>query len=186
MSALDLVIAPDPRLKTCVDPVPAVDKSVQDLMDAMLETMYKNHGIGLAAVQVGAMQRVLVAHITEDMGWDNNDDFPLKDGYVAVGKAYCMANPKIISFSKEELLLQEGCLSVPGTRDFVKRPESIIVEYTDRDGKLCTLKAERWLARCIQHEVDHLNGILFIDHLSKMKRDMALKKSSKIKKLQSV
>lgn len=168
MTIRPILTAPDPRLKVVSEPVAKVDAEIRALVDDMIETMYGADGIGLAAIQVGVPKRVLVMDIDQKDGKKNP-------------KAYI--NPKILWASEELATFEEGCLSVPEIWDEVERPAKIRAEYLDRDGKRHEIEAEGLLATCLQHEMDHLNGILFIDHLSRLKRSMALKKLTKAKKL---
>jgi len=163
MARLDLVTFPDPRLKFVSEPVEKIDEATRQTLEDMLETMYACGGIGLAAVQVGILKRMLVMDIeqTED---------------VTPGKPIKMINPEIIEHSESSSPYNEGCLSFPGQVAEVKRPEAVTIRYLDEQGKEQTLKAEGLLATCVQHEIDHLNGVTFVDHLSRMKRDMVLRK----------
>jgi peptide deformylase len=145
-----------------------VDAETRALVDDMIETMYGADGIGLAAIQIGVPKRVLVMDIDQKDGKKN----PI---------AYI--NPKILWTSGEMATFEEGCLSVPEIWDEVERPAKIRAEYLDRDGKRHEIEAEGLLATCLQHEMDHLEGVLFLDHLSKLKRSMALKKLQKAKRL---
>jgi len=167
MSIRPILTAPDPRLKAVAKDVDKVDAGVRALIDDMLETMYDADGIGLAAIQIGVTQRVIVM------------DLDQKEGK---RKPRAFVNPKILWASDETATFEEGCLSVPEIWDEVERPAKIRVEYLDRDGKTQTLEADGLLADCLQHEMDHLNGILFIDHLSRLKRSIALRKLAKAKK----
>ena len=148
-------------------PVEAVDKDLQILMDDMLETMYAAPGIGLAAIQVGVAKRVIVMDIAQKDGPKNPMFF---------------INPEIIEKSNNNSTYEEGCLSVPGQFAEIERPDKCHVKYLDYSGKKQEIKAEGMLATCIQHEMDHLEGILFIDYLSKLKQSMIIKKLSKQKK----
>jgi peptide deformylase len=168
MAIRPILTAPDPRLKVVSEPVAKVDAEIRTLVDDMIETMYGADGIGLAAIQVGVPKRVLVMDIDQKDGKKNP-------------KAYI--NPKILWASEEMATFEEGCLSVPEIWDEVERPAKIRAEYLDRDGKRHEIEAEGLLATCLQHEMDHLDGILFVDHLSKLKRSMALKKLQKAKRL---
>jgi peptide deformylase len=168
MAIRPILTAPDPRLKVVSEPVAKVDAEIRTLVDDMIETMYGADGIGLAAIQVGVPKRVLVMDLDQKDGKKNP-------------KAYI--NPVILWASEEMATFEEGCLSVPEIWDDVERPARIKAEYLDRDGKKQELEAEGLLATCLQHEMDHLNGILFVDHLSKLKRSMALKKLQKAKRL---
>jgi len=167
MAVLELVKAPDPRLKLVSQPVADVDKSLRRFMDDMVETMYAENGIGLAAIQVGVAKRVAVIDL--DPGGPNS-------------KQLYLVNPRIVEASGELSTYHEGCLSVPEVWDDVKRPARLTVEYTDENGAKQTITADGLFATCLQHEIDHLNGRLFIDHLSKLKRSIALRKSAKLKR----
>ena len=167
MAVLELVKAPDPRLKLVSQPVPEVDKALRRFMDDMVQTMYAESGIGLAAIQVGVPKRVAVIDL--DPGGPNS-------------KQLCLVNPRIVEASGEISTYHEGCLSVPEVWDDVKRPARLTVEYTDEHGDKQTVTADGLFATCLQHEIDHLDGRLFIDHLSKLKRSIALRKSAKLKR----
>lgn len=164
MTLLTIRVIPDPVLREKAHEVASVDKEVVRLMDDMLETMYDNSGIGLAANQVGILKRVIVLDISES-----------RNGT----EAMFMANPVVIWSSDEEFKYCEGCLSVPDQRADVIRPRKIRVQYLDKKGKQQELEAEDLLSQCIQHEIDHLNGVLFIDHLSRLKRSMIERKLEK-------
>jgi peptide deformylase len=168
MALLQLVKAPDPRLKLISAPVPEVDAKLRRFMTDMVETMYAENGIGLAAIQVGIAKRVAVIDL---------------DPGGPASKPIYLVNPRIVEASGELSTYHEGCLSVPEVWDDVKRPATLTVEYTDENGKLQTVKADGLFATCLQHEIDHINGLLFIDHLSRLKRAIALRKSAKLKRL---
>jgi len=168
MSIRPILTAPDPRLKAVSEPVSRVDEDIRKLIDDMLESMYAAEGIGLAAIQVGMPKRVLVMDLAQKEGRREP-------------RAYI--NPKILWASEETTVVEEGCLSVPDVWEEVERPSRIRAEFLDRDGKLQTIEAEGLLATCLQHEMDHLDGILFVDHLSKLKRSIALRKLQKAKRL---
>jgi len=167
MALLPILTAPDPRLKKKAKPVAAVDDGIRQLMADMLETMYAAPGIGLAAPQVGVSKRVIVLDPTRD-GEPAN---PLK-----------MANPEIVWVSDDDNAYEEGCLSVPEHYAEVVRPRAVKLRYLDETGAPRELEAEGLLATCVQHEIDHLDGVLFIDHLSSLKRNMILRKLLKEKK----
>ncbi|HEY4077081.1 MAG TPA: peptide deformylase [Rhizomicrobium sp.] len=169
MTIRPILTAPDPRLQAVSTDVEAVTDEIRKLVDDMVDSMYAADGIGLAAIQIGVAKRVLVIDLDQKEGKKN----PV---------AYI--NPKITWTSDEMAVFEEGCLSVPEIWDDVERPARITAEYLDRDGKKQTLEADGLLATCLQHEMDHLNGVLFIDHLSRLKKSMALKKLTKAKKLQ--
>ena len=148
--------------------VETVDDDIRSLIEDMTESMYAAEGIGLAAIQIGVAKRILVIDLDQKEGTRNPRAF---------------INPKITWASEEMAVFEEGCLSVPEIWDDVERPARIKAEYLDTDGKLQTLEADGLLATCLQHEMDHLNGVLFIDHLSRLKKSMAIKKLTKAKKL---
>lgn len=179
MSAMPIIIAPDARLSAISAEVESVNLEVRRLVDNMFETMYLTRGLGLAAVQVGAHKRIFVTAIPpcEDEIEDNLDSSFIKEG-----GPYCMINPQILEISDKQVLMPEGCLSIPYQRDYILRPQFLTISYLDYNGATKILKAKGWLARCIQHEIDHLNGKLFIEHLSKLKYDLAIKKAIKTKK----
>lgn len=153
MAALPLVYYPDPRLKEPCAEVSQFDKDLGTLLDRMRETMYKAQGIGLAAPQIGVQRRIAVIDVSEDGS-----------------QVYELINP-VITAQSGTTSSEEGCLSIPGYKDTIKRALSITLEYRDRDGCLQHLMADGILAICAQHEIDHLNGILFVDHLSRLKRE---------------
>ena len=162
-----ILIEPDPVLRQKCEPLEKVDIHIKKLMDDMLETMYAAPGIGLAAIQVGILKRLVVIDISKE----EEKRQPI-----------FLVNPEIINKSKETSVYEEGCLSLPGQFAEIERPAECTLKYIDYSGKEKELKAEGLLATCIQHEVDHLNGILFIDYLSKLKKDMIIKKLVKQKK----
>jgi peptide deformylase len=164
MAILPIIEIPDPRLKLVSEPVAQVDAAVRKLMDDMIETMYDAPGIGLAAIQVAVPKRVLVL----DVAREGEPPQPL-----------FVANPEIVWSSEEMNVYQEGCLSIPEYYEDVERPSRVRVRYLDRDGKTQELEADGLLATAMQHEIDHLNGVLFIDHLSRLKRERVMKKFTK-------
>jgi peptide deformylase len=167
MAKRTILVAPDPRLKAKAKDVAAVDGEIRVLIADMLETMYAADGVGLAAVQIGVPLNVIVMDVAQKEG--------KKEPLVFI-------NPKLTWTSDETASFEEGCLSLPDIWEDVERPSAIHAEYLDRDGKPQTLEADGFLADCLQHEMDHLNGILFIDHLSRLKRSMALRKLAKARK----
>ena len=167
MSQRNIVIEPDPILRKKSATLEKVDDELRILLDDMLETMYAAPGIGLAAVQVGILKRLIVIDISKDKEKKN----PL-----------FLVNPQIISQSDNKSTYEEGCLSLPGHFAEIERPAECLIKFIDYNGKEKELKAKGLLATCIQHEIDHLNGILFIDYLSKLKKDMIIKKLIKHKK----
>ena len=168
MTVRPILTAPDPRLQAISTDVEKVDAEIRKLVEDMAESMYAADGIGLAAVQIGVPKRVIVIDLDQKEGKKNPRAF---------------INPKILWASEEMAVFEEGCLSVPEIWDDVERPARIKAEYLDLDGKKVELEADGMLATCLQHEMDHLNGVLFIDHLSRLKRSMAIKKLTKAKKL---
>ena len=167
MAVLPIITAPDPRLKKKSKPIVTVDAEVRQLMDDMLETMYAAPGIGLAAPQVGVLKRVIVLDIERE---------DVKTGPL------CMANPEIAEASDEDAVYEEGCLSLPEHYSEVVRPAKVTVRYRDRDNAEQQMVCEGLLATCVQHEIDHLDGILFVDHISALKRNMILRKLLKTRK----
>ena len=170
MAVLTIITAPDPRLKVKCEPVTKVDAEVARLMRDMLDTMYLAPGVGLAAPQVGVTRRILVVDISR------KDD---------PREPICMANPEIVWHSDELETYEEGCLSLPEQYGDVERPAQIRVRYLDEKGEQQEREANGLLATCIQHEMDHLEGIIFVDHLSALKRKMILRRLAKQKKLQA-
>jgi len=170
MAIRPILIAPDPRLKAVSAPVETVDAEIRKLALDMADSMYAAEGIGLAAVQIGVAKRVIVMDLDQKDG--------KKDWRVFI-------NPKITWASEEMATFEEGCLSVPEIWDDVERPARIKAEYLDLDGKKIEIEADGMLATCLQHEMDHLEGVLFIDHFSRLKRSIALRKLAKAKKLAS-
>ena len=163
MSILNILHFPDPRLRQKAEPVADVNDEIRTIVDDMFETMYEAPGIGLAAVQVNVLKRMITIDISEDKS-----------------QPLCFINPEIVQSSGTEEM-EEGCLSVPGIYEMVSRAEQITVRYLDRDGKTVELEAEGLLAVCIQHEIDHLDGKLFVDYLSEMKRSRIRKKMEKLR-----
>ena len=161
MATLDILTFPDPRLRNRARPVERVDDAVRGIVDAMFETMYAAPGIGLAATQVNIPKRIVVIDVSE------TKDAPL-----------CLINPEILSREGEEQM-DEGCLSVPGFYETVTRAERVRVRALNRDGERVELDADGLLAVCIQHEIDHLDGKLFVDHISALKRQRIRRKLEK-------
>ena len=167
MSQRKIIIEPDPILRKKSEILEKVDDELRGLLDDMLETMYSAPGIGLAAVQVGILKRAIVIDVSKDKEKKN---------------PFFLINPEIISKSKNTSTYEEGCLSLPGYFAEIERPAECQIKYIDYFGKKKEIKATGLLSTCIQHEIDHLNGVLFIDYLSKLKRDMIIKKLIKQKK----
>ena len=168
MALLTLHTLPSPVLRQKAQPVASVDKRIVKLMHDMLETMYKSHGIGLAANQVGVLERVITLDLSEERDGKN---------------ALLLANPEIVWSDPDHFFTyKEGCLSVPQNYADVLRPQKIRVRYLDHHNKTQELEAEDLFSQCLQHEIDHLNGVLFIDHLSTLKRNMILRKIEKARR----
>lgn len=172
MAIRPILEVPDPRLKTVSTPVETFDEDLRTLVADMFETMYDAPGIGLAAIQVGVPKRVLVIDLQEQ---EDEEGKPIKAPRVFI-------NPEILDPSDEQSLYNEGCLSVPDQYAEVERPASIRARWQDLDGKVHEEAMDGLMATCLQHEMDHLEGILFIDHLSRLKRQMVLKKLEKMRK----
>ena len=166
MTVQKILTEPDPILRKKSSPIANVDNDLRKMLKNMLETMYKAPGIGLAAIQVGILKRAVVIDVSKEDEKKN----PL-----------FLINPEIIYRSNETSIYEEGCLSLPGQYAEIERPSKCQVKYIDFDGKARELKAEGLLSTCIQHEIDHLDGVLFIDYLSKLKKTMIIKKLSKQK-----
>lgn len=194
MNKYDIIIVPDPVLKETAQPVARVDDAVRAQMDKMLATMYDAPGIGLAANQVGLLNRVLVMDV-DPKSWSFGEEkggvLPVLSGYRSGEEPeegerprnpIAMANPEIVWQSEQKSVFEEGCLSIPQQYGEVVRPAKAVVKYLDYHGKQQELEAEGLVAHCVQHEIDHLNGVLFIDYLSRLKRDTILRKVGKLKK----
>ena len=168
MTIKPLIILPDPILRQVSKPIETIDSEVKKLADDMLETMYDAPGIGLAAIQIGVARRMLVLDVSKE----GEDKKPL-----------VFINPEVVSSSDARSVYEEGCLSIPDYYAEVERPAGITVKHLDRDGKEQVTEADGLLATCLQHEIDHLNGVLFIDHISKLKREMVIRKFTKAAKM---
>lgn len=168
MTIKPLIILPDPLLRQVSKPIETMDSEVKKLADDMLETMYDAPGIGLAAIQIGVARRMLVLDVSKE----GEDKKPL-----------VFINPEVVASSDARSVYEEGCLSIPDYYAEVERPAAITVRHLDRDGKEQVTEADGLLATCLQHEIDHLNGVLFIDHISKLKREMVIRKFTKAAKL---
>ncbi|WP_182086220.1 peptide deformylase [Aureimonas sp. ME7] len=168
MSVKPLVILPDPLLRRVSEPVLRVDDALRGFVDDMLETMYDAPGIGLAAIQVGEPLRVVTIDLSKE---DEEEKAP-----------QVFLNPEILHSSDERSTYEEGCLSIPDYYAEVERPAGVRVRYLGLDGQTHEIEADGLLATCLQHEIDHLNGTLFIDYISKLKRDMVIRKFSKASK----
>ncbi len=164
MTLRPIITLPDPRLRLVSAPVAAVDAEVRALMDDMLETMYDAPGIGLAAIQIGVARRVVVIDIAK------KDETP---------KPLFLVNPEVVWSSPETAPYEEGCLSIPEYYEEIERPAKVKVRYRDREGIAREIDADGILATALQHEIDHVNGVLFIDYLSRLKRERVIKKFAK-------
>lgn len=171
MALREIIVIPDPRLKLVSEPVATVDSRVRRLADDMLETMYEAPGIGLAAIQIAEPQRI----VTIDLARKEEPKKPV-----------VLINPEIVWRSDEVSVYEEGCLSIPDYYEEVERPAKCRVRYLDLDGKAQELDCEGLMATCVQHEVDHLNGVLFIDYLSRLKRERVIKKFTKAAKREAL
>jgi peptide deformylase len=168
MAKREILVLPDARLRAIAEPIAKVDAEIRKLAKDMLDTMYDAPGIGLAAPQIGEMKRIVVM----DLAKDGEKPDPI-----------VMINPEILKYSEETITSEEGCLSIPEIYYDVERPAEITVKYTDLEGKEVEREAKERLAICIQHELDHLDGVLYIDYLSRLKRDRVIKKFQKAEKL---
>ncbi|MCF6369408.1 peptide deformylase [Rhizobium halophilum] len=171
MTIKPLIILPDPLLRQVSKPVEQVDAEITRLADDMLETMYDAPGIGLAAIQIGVPRRMLVIDVSKE----DEENRPM-----------VFINPVIVASSDERSTYEEGCLSIPDYYAEVERPATVTVKFVDREGKQQTIEADGLLATCLQHEIDHLNGVLFIDHISRLKREMVIKKFTKAARSRAV
>ena len=167
MALREIIILPDKRLRQVSDPVKTVDAEVRKLVEDMFETMYEAPGVGLAAIQVGVPKRI----VTADTAKKDEEKQP-----------QVFINPEIVWSSEEKSTYEEGCLSIPEYYEEVERPSQVKVRFTDLDGKTREVEANGLLATVLQHEIDHINGVLFIDHISKLKRDRVIKKFTKAAK----
>jgi peptide deformylase len=172
MAILPIIETPDPFLRRKSSPVEEITPELRALIEDMFETMYEAPGIGLAAIQVGVPKRILVIDLQE----------PEEEGGEPVRRPLVFINPEVVTASDHLQSYNEGCLSVPDMYAEVERPDRIRARWLDRDGKAHDEELDGLLAVCLQHEMDHLEGILFIDHLSRLKRDMILKKLAKARK----
>jgi len=167
MALRDIIILPDKRLRLVSEPVKTVDAELRALIDDMFETMYEAPGVGLAAIQVGVPKRVITADTAK------KDEPKQPQVYI---------NPEVVWSSEQKNTYEEGCLSIPEYYEEVERPAQVKVRFTDLDGKAHEVEANGLLATVLQHEIDHINGVLFIDHISKLKRDRVIKKFAKAAK----
>jgi peptide deformylase len=183
MSILPILEVPDPRLKVISSPVTVFDAELKKLAADMFETMYDAPGIGLAAIQVGVPKRLLVIDLQEPAEHDHQHGEHCNHGHEVIRDPRVFVNPEILDPSEDHSVYNEGCLSVPDQYAEVERPARIRARWQDLDGKVHEEEMIGMMATCLQHEMDHLEGILFIDHLSRLKRQMVLKKLEKQRKL---
>jgi peptide deformylase len=188
MTLLKIITVPDPVLKTVAQPVARVDDAVRQRLEDMRDTMYDAPGIGLAANQVNVLQRLIVCNV-QDGTWEYSGEE--KHGVLRLesqrpeeekNQPLLMANPVVVWESEQRSVYEEGCLSIPGQYADVERPASVRVKYLDIENTEQEILAEGLLSHCVQHEIDHLNGILFVDYLSSLKRNMMLRKVAKLLK----
>jgi len=172
MTVLTILEVPDPGLRAVAEPVAAIDDAVRATVADMFETMYAARGIGLAATQVGIEQRIFVMDLQESE----------EEGGEPVRPPLAFINPEILSVSDDTSVYNEGCLSIPEQYAEVERPTRCRVKWQDADGNAHEAEMDGLMATCVQHEIDHLNGVLFTDHISKLKRDMLMKKLAKLRK----
>lgn len=170
MALHSIITLPDPRLRLVCAPVTTVDDGIRALMDDMLETMYAAPGVGLAAIQIAVQKRVIVVDVAK------------REEEGATPRPLCLANPEVTWASDELSTCEEGCLSIPDIFEDVERPARVRARYLDREGRPQEIEADGILATCLQHEIDHLNGVLFIDHISRVKRELLLRKFRKTAK----
>jgi peptide deformylase len=169
MAIRRIIETPNPLLREKSLPVDIINEEINSLLDDMVETMYDSSGAGLAAIQVGVKKRIFIV----DVGKKEQEE---------LSDLHFFINPKITFYSEEHVVMPEGCLSFPGGKADISRPEKVVVEYMDRKGEQKQMAADDWLARAIQHEHDHIEGILLIDRVSKIKKDLLLKKVHKTQK----
>jgi peptide deformylase len=178
MATLEILEIPDPRLRDVAKPIETIDDSVRTLAADMLETMYAARGIGLAATQLGIDKRILVIDLQERVTEDEEKEGegePIRDPHVVI-------NPELLWVSDELSVYNEGCLSIPEQYAEVERPARCRVRWLDEQGAAHEEELDGLMATCMQHEIDHLNGVLFIDHISRLKRNMIVKKLDKMRK----
>lgn len=180
MAVLEILEIPDPRLRDVAKPIAVVDDAIRTLAADMLETMYDAHGIGLAATQLGIEKRILVIDLQERVVNDNEGED--EAGPASVRNPHIVINPELLWVSDELALYNEGCLSIPEQYAEVERPAQCRARWLDEKGEVHEEELDGLMATCLQHEIDHLNGILFIDHISRLKRNMIVKKLDKSRK----
>ncbi len=185
MAVREIINIPDPILRKASQPVEQISPELLKMLDDMAETMYAAPGIGLAGIQIALPLRVVVVDCDQRAKSEEEGDEPQRDDEPsdeASRNPIFLINPEIVEYADEPSSYEEGCLSIPDYYADVERPAGCVVKYIDREGKGQVIKAEGLLSTCLQHEIDHLNGELFIDHISKLKRDMVVKKFTKVAK----
>ena len=179
MATLPIYVVPHPVLKRVADAVSNVTDDHRRLVENMLDTMYAAPGIGLAAPQIGESMRILVLDVDQPRSENEDEELPVEKRR---GKPHVFINPEVLWSSEEMNVYDEGCLSIPGQYAEVERPKIVRVKALDQNGKHFEVEADGLFATCLQHEIDHLNGVLFTDHLSSLKRDMVMRKLKKFTK----
>lgn len=179
MATLPIYVVPHPVLKRVADPVSNITDDHRRLVENMLDTMYAAPGIGLAAPQIGQSMRILVLDVDQPRAENEDEELPVEKRR---GKPQVFINPELLWSSEEMNVYDEGCLSIPGQYAEVERPKIVRVKALDQNGKQFEVEADGLFATCLQHEIDHLNGVLFTDHLSSLKRDMVMRKLKKFTK----
>lgn len=182
MSLRPIINIPDPLLRMVSKPVEQIDDAVLKLLDDMLETMYEAPGIGLAGIQIAVPLRIITLDVAVRSSREDGEEDELEEEAEIEPEPMFLINPEIVSFTEEPSVYEEGCLSIPDYYADVERPAGCTVKFLDRDGKEHIIEATGLLSTVVQHEVDHLDGKLFVDHISKLKRDMVIKKFTKIAK----
>ncbi|MBL4601004.1 MAG: peptide deformylase [Rhizobiaceae bacterium] len=182
MSLRPIINIPDPLLRMVSKPVEQIDDAVLKLLDDMLETMYEAPGIGLAGIQIAVPLRIITLDVAVRSSREDGEEEELEEEAEIEPEPMFLINPEIVSFTEEPSVYEEGCLSIPDYYADVERPAGCTVKFLDRDGKEHIIEATGLLSTVVQHEVDHLDGKLFVDHISKLKRDMVIKKFTKIAK----
>lgn len=182
MSLRPIINIPDPLLRMVSKPVEQIDDAVLKLLDDMLETMYEAPGIGLAGIQIAVPLRIITLDVAVRSSREDGEEEELEEEAEIEPEPMFLINPEIVSFTEEPSVYEEGCLSIPDYYADVERPAGCTVKFLDRDGKEHIIEATGLLSTVVQHEVDHLDGKLFVDHISKLKRDMVIKKFTKLAK----
>ncbi|MEG9861558.1 MAG: peptide deformylase [Parvularculales bacterium] len=188
MAIREILVAPDPRLRQVSTPVETVDDDIRSLMDDMVETMNHADGVGLTAIQINVPKRIVVMNMAYGEPLDeaeadkSTEEEDFRDRPRSEPEPHFFINPEILDISPEMSIRKEGCLSVPGVYEEIERHATCRVQYLDREGTSQEMECQGLMSVCMQHEVDHMNGVLFVDHLSRLKRDMILKRLAKEKR----